>query len=780
MSSEDLSRRLRATFLQEMEDQLSAMETSLLTLESSPADREAIRTLFRAAHSVKGAARVAGVPLVEQACHELETVFAEVRDGRRELSGSDFSLLFAIRDALGEAHRRLHAEQPLENSTLEALLPRLSGTLREFPAADHAHAGRADEVSEPPSGAGTAQHTDTRTEARTVGSDLPPPAGEPGSSRGGRASGEDAGDGLDDEVEVDLPTEDAEAASRQAATESVRVSTERLDELAGYASDLLTTSGAIGHQPQALEELRDGLSRWAAAWRDQARAVTTIVDRDEHAELDRQLHQLTATVARLAREGLDRTRVLARTTSDVLDSVRRLRLRRLGDAVEGLPRAARDIAAGTGKEIRLVIEGQDLEVDRMVVDSLREPLLHLVRNAVDHGIESPDERVQQGKPREGTVRIAADIVRGRLRIVVEDDGHGIDTQAVRRRLVARGEAPPEDARGLARRLLAGGITTRDEATNFSGRGVGLDIVGAAMERIGGSVALRWREGAFTRFILDSPPSPSTLRAVIVEASDQLFALPIGEIDRVVQVQAAEVKEVDGRPAMTLGDAPIPIVTLSGVLGPPLRERQEIAGAIALVIRTGEDSLALVVDAIADEREVVVRPLERKAHVPLASGGALLPSGRVALVLVPRTLVEAGLSGDSALPVIQPPEVAPAQRHVLVVDDSITTRTLEQSVLETAGYRVTVAVDGYDAWDRLTRDPPDLVISDVEMPRMNGFDLCRRIRSARRFAELPIVLVTGMETADDRALGMEVGADAYILKSSFDQTALLDTIRQLIN
>ncbi len=850
MPRDELDRRLRETFLQELEDQLAVMESGLLTLEADPENREAVRTLFRAAHSVKGAARVAGVPLVERACHALEAIFAEVRDGRRTLSGGDFSLLFAVTDALGETRRRLGEDAAPAESTLNALLARLgSATGGEHGTADPAGPGRERGVPTEPGPVD--QATDSSSSSFRVSSvrddtpagrreaDTPPrsahsvappaPGGTPiapvehptrDKAADGSGVAEDGGGSakaIDDEGGpadaarglppggaglaahpdhalparggTPAPTEHAEPppeadadrdAERRPAAETVRVSTDRLDELAAHASDLLTTTGAIATLPRALEDLRDRLSRWAAEWRNQSRDAATSFDRDEHAELDRQLHQLAATVARLTRESLDHTRILSRATDDILVGVRGLRMRRLAEAVEGLPRAARDIAAETGKEVRLVVEGEDVEADRMVIDALREPLLHLVRNAVDHGIEPPADRVRQGKPAEGTVLVAAKIENGRLRIVVEDDGRGIDTAAVRRKLAERGEPPPKDARALARRLLAGGLTTREEATSFSGRGVGLDIVGAAMERIGGSVGLRWREGGFTRIVLDSPPSPTTLRAVIAEASDQLFALPIGEIERVVRVQPSRVREVEGRPTLALGEAPIPIATLAGVLGSPLRDRQEIAGAPALVIRAGEESLALVVDAIADEREVVVRPLERRAHVPLVAGGALLPSGRVALVLIPRSLVEAGLSGESAVPVIRPPEAAPPQLHVLVVDDSITTRTLEQSVLEAAGYRVTVAVDGQDAWDRLVRDPPDLVVSDVEMPRMNGFDLCRRIRASRRYAELPVVLVTGMETAEDRALGMEVGADAYVLKSSFDQAALLDTIRQLID
>ncbi|MGH7443830.1 MAG: response regulator, partial [Longimicrobiales bacterium] len=234
-----------------------------------------------------------------------------------------------------------------------------------------------------------------------------------------------------------------------------------------------------------------------------------------------------------------------------------------------------------------------------------------------------------------------------------------------------------------------------------------------------------------------------------------------------------------RPALMLGDAPITLATLAGILGPPLRDRTDIVDAQALILRSGTDAVGIIVDAIVDEREVVVRPLDARAHVPHVSGGALLPSGRVALMLIARTVMEAGLGRDIAVPHFITEEKAAKAHHLLVADDSITTRTLEQSVLEAAGFRVTVAIDGQEAWEKMQREDVDLVVSDVEMPRMTGFDLCRRMRDSKRFAEVPVVLVTGLESADDRSLGLEVGADAYLTKSSFDQSTLLETIRQLI-
>ncbi|MGH7445515.1 MAG: chemotaxis protein CheA, partial [Longimicrobiales bacterium] len=590
MSAEDLSARLRATFIQELEDQLRAIDACLLELETRPDDAEAIRTLFRAAHSVKGAARVAGVPLVEEACHALETIFAQVRDGTRRLDGGDFSLLFAACDALGDAGQRLQAGEPVEDGPLALYVPRIrsaaeTGTGTEddtqSPRTDAQRAQTAREVA-------AAMDAIQRAAAELPAQPAMGPADEPAGRDSVTISNEvPEADGSENEGEP------VAAARRAEGTESVRVAPERLDDLAAHVTDLLTTSGSVAQRPAALVDMRADLAQWAIAWRRQRRELTSEREREQHADLDRRLHQIAERAAQIARAAEDEARVLVRATDDILSGVRGLRMRRFADAVEALPRAVRDVSTATHKPVDLVIAGEDVEADRVVIDVLREPLLHLVRNAVDHGIEAPAERRARGKPERGTVRVAAILEQGRLQIIVEDDGGGIDVDAVRRRLVARGEEAPRDGRSLARRLLAGGVTTKEEATSFSGRGVGLDIVRAALERIGGSVELRWKAGEFTRFILDSPPSPTTLRAVVADVGGQLFALPIGQVERVVRVDATRVRDVEGRPALMLGDAPITLATLAGILGPPLRDRTDIVDAQALILRSGTDALGVI-------------------------------------------------------------------------------------------------------------------------------------------------------------------------------------------
>ncbi|HEX6307197.1 MAG TPA: response regulator [Longimicrobiales bacterium] len=688
MSSDDLTSRLRDTFVQELEEHVRQLNRGLLALEQKPGDEELIRSLFRSAHTIKGAARVADEPLVEDACHSMESIFAAVRGAREPLSGSDFALLFATCDALEEAAGRLRSGESLRGSALAALLPRLTALAGAAPPA---------RAPTPPAPAPSAPA---------------PPAPDPAAPP------------------VRAPSRTTPASTPESeAAELVRVRAGRLDELLSAVGELIIATGRI-------------------------------VER--------------------AGRGDESARRLDQATDAVAEVVHRLRLRPFGDICESLPRAVRDAAAAEGKEVELRIDGADVEADRVVIDALRDPLLHLVRNAVAHGVESPDARERAGKPRQGLVRVAAELAGGRLHVIVSDDGAGLDEAAIRRKLRERREPEPRTREGLADALLRGGFTTRHEATGISGRGVGLDIVRAALENIGGAVGVEWSEGQGTTFRLECPPTPAVLRAVLVRLGAYLFALPTAHVERLRRVRMADLRSASGGTILPDQDGPIRILSLARLLGPPLEARPLDDTALVAIVRVGTRRAAFVVDEVVAEDEIVMRPLAAEpGAVPHAAGAAILPSGRVAVVLGAPSLLAAGLRTGAGLTPAAPVERERHRLRVLVADDSITTRTLEQSVLEAAGYEVVTAVNGEEAWEALDREGADALVADVEMPRMDGFALCRRVRSSERFRELPIVLVTGRESPEDRTRGLEAGADAYLVKSSFDQADLLGTLDQLI-
>ena len=725
MNKEQLAARLLATFVGELEEQVRTMNADLLALESDPQEAGHLKSLFRVAHTLKGAARAAGVPLVEQACHELETLLAQARDEKIRLGRDEFALLFSAADALTDAGQRLKTGRDLADSALAGLRETLRGPKpRPAPA--------------------------------------PAAAAAPPAARGGAA---DRGDG------------------------QVRLAGEQLDAVLASTGQLLIAGSRVASRPAELAALHDFAARWAIEWRRAGRRVRLTLERSGAPAataqsvnmVEENLRRLVHDTSRLAASAAEDARALVQVTDEVADRVRRLRMRPFAEACEALPRAVRDVAAAVGKEVRLEITGGDVQADRAVLDGLREALLHLVRNAVDHGIEPPAAREQAGKPRAGTVAVAAAVRGDRIIVTVADDGAGLDVPAIRAQLGRRGVPVPTAERDLAHALFSGGVSTRTETTAISGRGVGLDIVRAAVGRIRGNLDVTWVVGRGTTFTLECPPSLATIRALLVAVGPQILAVPTIHVARLTRVTPDAIKHAEGRQVIATPEGPVPLVALARLL-PPLVERPMAGPAPVVTITVGDRRLAVLVDELLAEQEIVLRPVGLgQQALPYLSGATLLGTGRVALVLDPAAIVAAGLGLGTGpgLALAEPQAAGAKQRRVLVVDDSITTRTLEQSILEAAGYDVLTAVDGAAGWQALQEHGADLVVADIEMPRMDGFALCEAIRGSKRFKQLPVVLVTALETPEHRARGLEVGADAYLGKSSFDQQNLLDTVSQLL-
>lgn len=748
MNTDALAARLRALFVSELEEQVRTLNADLLSLEADPRSAERLGSVFRIVHTLKGAAHAAGVPLAENVCHDLEELLARAREGRVVLQPEDFSRLFAAADALTDAGQRLKEGRDLEHSPLRAL----QSTRREPPRAAAGSAPGVPAVAGPEA---------ARRQLEIDPGGEPRPEYPPASS----------------------------APSSETAREHVRVEAEKLDALLASAGELLVASGRIAARPTELDELHALTAHWRRGWRRtahrlrvlavQANAAAPVLEALE--EVERNLRQLAQESGRLAAAGRSDSRMLSQIVREVGTGVRRLRLRPFSDASAALPRAVRDLAAESGKEVRFEMVGGEVEADRAVLDMLHEVLLHLVRNAVDHGIEPPDERERAGKPRTGTVTVAAALERQRLRVTVADDGRGLDLAALRRHLEQAGRELPQGERDLVAVLFEPGFSTREEPTKISGRGVGLDAVRATVERIRGSVQVASAPGSGTTFTLECPPSLATMRAVLVSVGSQILAIPSTAVEHMLRVRPGEIRRAEGREVILTAGSPVPLVSLAGLLGLPLPDPTRMDHLTVVRVRSGDRRLAVIVDQVLIEEEIVVRPVERLRKPPAYLGGAaLLGTGEVALVLNTASVVSAGWERASPdLRLDGGRAVSATRRRILVVDDSITTRALEQSILEAEGFEVIAATDGMEGWRILGEQPVDLVVSDVEMPRMNGFELCRAIRGSDRLSDLPIILVTGQEAAEHREQGLEAGADAYLPKSSFDQQSLLDTIQQLL-
>lgn len=580
------------------------------------------------------------------------------------------------------------------------------------------------------------------------------------------------------------------------ASNTVRVPAEKLDTLLAQSGELLVARRRVAARDEVLVGLRESIGEWRAEWKGVEKPLHDFLLAHERGE---SLEALPTRAAQtLARAG-DRIRQLERdlerlTTEAVSDGrqldyaagsldaeVRRVRMLPFAEACQGLDRAVHDLARATGKEVELVITGGEVELDRSVLEGLKDPLLHLVRNAVDHGAELPATRLERGKSPCARIVVSAALRGHQVEIVVSDDGQGIDLAALREQVRRKGLPEPVDDRELTRVIFQPGFSTARIITDVSGRGVGLDVVQNRVEALRGLVDPISQPGQGTSFVLTVPLTLTTLQVLLLTVGDQTFAMASSHIRRLVRVRHADIRTVQGREVLLLGDAPVPVASLADTLQLPHGEIAPENHVPGLLLTVGDRQVVLLVDEVLSEQEVVIKGLgARIRRVRAVSGATLLPSGRIALLLNMANVVRTAHGRrSSTLMAATAGSDAPSRRRLLVAEDSMTTRALMKSILEAAGYDVTVAPDGQAAWQLLQERGADLLVSDVDMPRMDGFDLAATVRASSKFAKLPVILVTARQTDADKTRGISVGADAYLVKSAFDQRHLLETISQLL-
>jgi two-component system chemotaxis sensor kinase CheA len=730
---DDLKARLLATFRVEAEEHLQAITASLLALDRGlpPAEtREALEATFREVHTLKGAARSVSLRDVEAVCQACESLLSQLTRGKLQLSRP-------ILDRLQEA--------------LDGVARLLAGTGE--PAAVRELLGRLERAAAEP-----VRQAPERVAAPVAPAEAPAAPVAPG-----------------------LPRAD-----------TIRLATARLDALLVLGEELLAPKLAAGERVQEVRALVEAVSRCRAAV-TRAPGIGEPARAAGHAaglvtDLDGALRALEARARELLGHLVRDERTMAGAVGGLLDDLRQLRMMPVSTVLDVFPRMVRDLAREQGKEVEWVARGTDLEVDRKVLEAIKDPLIHLVRNAVDHGIEPPEVRAQAGKPPRARVAVSLASLEGnRIEIRVEDDGRGIDPArvrdaAVRTRLLSAERAQAFTDEEAIDFTFRSGLSTSPIMTEVSGHGLGLAIVKERVERLGGRIHIETQAGAGTTVRVIVPATIATFRGLLIQAGGQSFLLATDAVERAIRIAPDEVERVEGREVIRWNGHALAVAPLGRLLGLPERDGQAEPRSkhACVVVRSSDERAGLLVDEILGDREVLVKelaaPLVRVRNV---AGAGLLGTGQVALILRPGDLLRAMREAPRPPAPAAPPSSAARPLVVLVVDDSITTRTMEKNLLEAAGYQVRVAMDGIDAWTLLRSETFDLVVSDVDMPRMDGFELTARIRADRKLADLPVVLVTALESREDKERGIEVGANAYVIKSSFDQSNLLEIIRRVV-
>jgi two-component system, chemotaxis family, sensor kinase CheA len=477
---------------------------------------------------------------------------------------------------------------------------------------------------------------------------------------------------------------------------------------------------------------------------------------------------------------------LGQVVMGLQEDVRRTRLQPIATVFEAFPRMVRDIARTLGKQIDFVLEGGETEMDRSLNERMKSPLLHLLRNAIDHGIETPEARLAAGKPAKATLRLRAAQVGSNIQIVVQDDGGGIDVERVVARAIERKLLSAEEAKTIDRQeaiwlIFRSGFSTATAVSEISGRGIGMDVVRQNVEEIHGMIDVATEQGVGTAITLVLPLTVATTLVLLVKCSQQTFAIPVTNINRIARLAVDKIGYLEGSPVIQM-EQPILLVHLSHVLGLGLGTAKATPTVTAVVLGLAERRVAVLIDELLGIQEVVVKGLPPPFHrVKNIAGASILGSGDAVTILNVADILRSVRRGSTdSLPAFgQKKAVEKPRPWILVADDSMTTRTLEKNILEMAGYRVHPVADGQEAWEVLQKRTFDLLVSDVNMPRMDGFALTATVRQHSQTQNLPVILVTSLDSADDRKRGVEAGADAYIVKGAFDQQQLLDTVQSLI-
>jgi two-component system chemotaxis sensor kinase CheA len=735
-TEEEFLRALRATFKVEAAEHLQAIGTGLLQLEKAPVPREQlplIETVFRAAHSLKGAARAVGLTDVESLCQSLEDLFARWK--RRESLPTPVEL-----DA---AHR-----------TVDGMSQAIAGPAAASHTARGIEAAPAAAVSKQP-------QTTTAHQLSPV-----------------------------------LPSE----------RETVRVAVSSLDARLLEAEEMLAAKLAAGQRAADLGALVGRFEQWRKEWSRvevQAQMLQQAVKRpaeaDSGADLSgladfltwnhEYLRALRGAVTALHRTAEQDRVLVGKLVDDLLENSKKLLMLPLATLGVLLAKLVRDLCRDQGKEAQLVIRGEEVTIDKRILEELKDPLIHLLRNCIDHGIETPEQRRRAGKLPRATITLEVSRVNGnQVEISVSDDGAGVDVEkvkeaAVKRRLPVFDPSEQQLSESAALALVfEADVSTSPMITQVSGRGLGLAIVREKAEKLGGRVAIESLRGHGTTIRMMLPLTLATFRGVLIEAAQRLFIIPTAQVERVTRFKSQEVQTVEGRRTLGLNGRAVALADLAEVLQlPRTRHKADRPEATAaFVLGAGDQRVAFAVDAVLDEREVLVKRLARPlSRVRNIAGATVLASGQVAPILNGPDLLKSARITSATLHTSAPTEPSAATaKRILVAEDSITSRVLLKGILESAGYDVKTAVDGIEAYTTLRSESFDLLVSDVEMPRMNGFDLTAKIRLDSALAELPVVLVTALESREDRERGIDVGANAYLVKSSLDQSNLLEAVRRL--
>jgi two-component system chemotaxis sensor kinase CheA len=788
----DVMKDLIAIFKAETEEHLTKLDTGLVELEKQPNHVDLARDLNREVHTLKGAARVFGFSEIQDIAHRIEDIFEEVAGKRAVFSSFMAKSIFKGLDAIRTILEKIGQGKEIDvdaSDLCRELEECLSGT-RGIRSQNRERGHEREEEQ------GETQEDGIRTEtkrervhekgAKVVAETQE--KGEQGKER--EREGGKIADKVADRIN------EAVAPHLSAQTEEyIRIPLSRVDKLLYLVGEVVINKmmiSTISAQAKRLSKLSKEMQKTIFGLSEAVGKEFSSQD----GEVPKWLSQCESQVQKLREHTLKLYDHISTEEfhidpiiGELQAKIKEMKMLPLSTILEGFPRMVRDIASQQGKEVNLVISGGETELDKKVLEGIKVSLIHILRNCIDHGIEEPEVRTSHGKPRDGTIKVSAFHEADNVVLTVEDDGRGMDIAQIKETALKKQLVPSHDLAGMTDKemlnlIFMNGFSTSPIVTDVSGRGMGLDIVRRDIANLKGRVTLDTQEDRETKFTLILPLTIAIIQVLLVKVQNMIFALPMLPITESVKVNRNDVSTIEGRMAVHFREHTVPLVRLDEVLELPSAgdEKGRRKNELLVVMATSLDRrVGFVVDEIVGDEELFIKSLGKHlGRVKNVSGAIILPTGEIVVVLdIGDLIAHSSLSFSAVAGNKRAPELRRKEKRILIVEDAFSTRELEKTILETRGYLVDTAVDGLDALDRMIDTHYDLIVSDIEMPRMDGFELCRTLKNNEGYKDIPVVMVTALQKEEDKRRGIEVGAAAYIVKSAFEQSNLLDTIERLV-
>ncbi|WP_068467393.1 hybrid sensor histidine kinase/response regulator [Candidatus Protochlamydia phocaeensis] len=770
---------LLAMFKIEAEEHLKAISDGLLALEGNLSNEERkakVETIFRESHSLKGAARSINYQSIQSICQSLENIFSAWKQGRLPISKEVFDPLYAAIDLIGKLVAYSPSDKPKEISAIFPLIDQL----------DQIAAAASEQASIEPQ---PSSHTPSPIAEQQPAPSLDIPSSIP----------------KDEPKTGPIPTSSL-SPSGLAQDKTIRVSLNKLDKLFQEIEEMLMLKLASRQQMNNLILLRDTLKQSDRKWKTVQPDIHTLIERLKKSDKSPAIHKELAKaldyinwqqefiksiknhLSHLIKMSAQDHRAASVIVDTLLDDTRKVLMQPLSTLLDVFPRMVRDISHSQEKEIHFEVVGEDIEIDRRILEEMKDPLMHIIRNSIDHGIETPAVRAKVNKPPSGTIRVSASQTSGNsMELIISDDGQGINRAKVKESAIRQGILSPSDAAAMGDQeslmlIFQSGISTKDIITELSGRGLGLGIASEKVDKLGGHLSVESKQGEGTSFRIVLPLTLATFRGMQIKTAGQDFIMPSHNIKRVIRINREEIKSVENREVLYQNGKPISFVPLSQVLDLPAEQSREKERMVyAVIVKAAEKTIAFGVDKILYEQEILVKGLGKQLkQLKYVLGASISESGQVIAILNPQDLVKSAVQLDIAKKMESTPkELKKGKKTILIAEDSMTSRLLLKNILEIADYEVKAAVDGLEAFSIFKIEHIDLIISDVEMPRMDGFTLTSKVRELDKGKNIPIILCSAKESPEDLEQGMNVGANAYLEKSRFTQKSLLDIIQKLL-